>query len=67
MTTTVRALVDSFERLPEPEHREAAEILRRAVQFDSPPLDDEELTLAADDLFLELDTREAVDGRSLSG
>lgn len=65
MTITVRALLDSFDRLPEPERREAAaEILRRAVQFDSPPLDDEELSLAAEALFLELDAREAAaDGR----
>lgn len=63
MTATVRDLWDSFDRLPEPEpeRREAAaEILRRAAHLESPPLDDEELTCAAEELFLELNAREAV-------
>jgi hypothetical protein len=59
MTTAVRDPLVSFDRLPEPERREAAtEILRRAAQLDSSPLDDEELALAAGELFLELDARE---------
>lgn len=60
----VRKLLDSFERLPAPERREAAaEILRRTLDEDGFPLDDESLTLAAEALFLGLDSREAADAR----
>jgi hypothetical protein len=46
--------------LPEAEQRELAwEILRRTVNFDLPSLSDEELVLSAEELFLELDRREA--------
>jgi hypothetical protein len=64
MTVSVQDLLDSFDRLPEPERWEAAaEILRRTSHLDLPPLDDEALSLRAEELFLELDAREAADGR----
>ncbi len=65
MTASARLLLDAFEGLPEPDrHVIAAEILRRTLQDDPPPLDDEALSLAAEDLFLALDAREANDAPS---
>ena len=50
----------SFESLPEAERREvAAEIIRRTINLDLPPLTDEELALNAEELFLDLDERES--------
>lgn len=37
----------------------ASEIFKRTVSFDFPALSDEDLTLSAEELFLELDQREA--------
>jgi hypothetical protein len=51
--------LDSFDKLPKNEkHFIATEIFRRALQFDFPPLSDEELIMNAEDIFLELDKRE---------
>lgn len=59
MSTNAQNLLLSFNALPETEQREvAAEILRRVTQLDSAPLSDEELTLSAEDVFLEFDRRE---------
>lgn len=64
MTASVNQLLASFDRLPEAERLEAAaEILRRALHWELPPLDDEAMALSAEELFLELDAREAADGR----
>jgi len=63
MTTKVQQLLESFDRLPEPEKREAAtEILRRSLELDSPVLDDQALVENAEALFLQLDKQEAADG-----
>jgi hypothetical protein len=63
MTTKVRQLLESFDRLPEPEKREAAtEILRRSLELDSPVVDDHALVENAEALFLQLDKQEAADG-----
>lgn len=62
MTTSVQELLDTFDHLPELEQREAAsEILRRVrrLAFDLPS--DDELTLSAETLFLDLDKREGAD------
>lgn len=60
MTAAVRSLLTHFEHLSEAEKRDAAsEILRRARDWDSPPLSDDELTAIADETFIELDRREA--------
>lgn len=60
MPSSVQQILHSFDLLPEAEQRELAwEILRRTVNFDLPALADEELILSADELFLELDRREA--------
>lgn len=60
MTRSVRDLIETFEHLPEPDRLEVAfEILRRTTQLDFPPVGDEALALAAEEVFLELDAREA--------
>ena len=59
MTTTAENLISIFDTLPEPEKREVATIiLQRTLEFDLPPLSDEELVLNAEQLFLELDREE---------
>ncbi len=45
------------------EQREVmAELLRKAANWDTPPLSDDDLSHLADEVFLELDRREAADG-----
>lgn len=62
MSASAKNLLESFDRLPEAEKREvASEILRRTVNFDLPALSDDELVQSAEQLFLELDRREAED------
>ena len=52
MSNQTAQLLEAFEALPEEEKRVfTVEFLRRAVPFDSGPLDDEETTLAADQLL----------------
>ena len=52
MSKQTAQLLEAFEALPEDEKRVfTAEVLRRAVPFDSGPLDDEETALAADQLL----------------
>ena len=56
MTATVENLLVSFEKLSETEKYDLAiEVVRRTDIFGAPELSDEELALAADDLFLALD------------
>lgn len=63
MSTATQNILDSIERLSDPEKRELlSEIMRRTVSLDVPPLTDEELVLIAKESFLELDKREARDG-----
>ncbi len=63
MKKSVETLLESFERLPEDEKREAAgEILKRSAKFELTPLDDDALLNAADNLFLELDKDESKHG-----
>ncbi|MBI1899637.1 MAG: hypothetical protein HYS13_00805 [Planctomycetia bacterium] len=65
MTKAVQQLLATFDSLTEAEKREAAaEVLRRAVELTPPELPEEALTEAAEELFRELDAREAADGRS---
>ena len=59
MSRQTADLLEAFEALPEEEKRIfTAEFLRRAVPFDSGPLDDQETAHAADNLFALLDTEE---------
>ena len=63
MTTNVRQLLESFDRLPEPDKREAAsEILRRSLELDTPVLDDQALVENAEAIFLQLDKQDGGNG-----
>jgi hypothetical protein len=62
MSNSAKSIIESFDELSEEEKREVARaILRRALRFDSPPLTDDDLVTQAEDLFLDLDKREASD------
>lgn len=62
MTKAARQLIETFEALPDDEKRVVTvEILRRTAVDDHPPLDEAELVLAADQVFLDLDRREEQD------
>ena len=64
MGTPAQNVIDTFDELPDSEKRDdAAAILRRTLEIEF-PLSDEELTLSAEETFLELDRREAEDARS---
>jgi hypothetical protein len=59
MSRETANLLEAFEALPEDEKRAfTAEFLRRAVPFDSGPLDDDETAHAADQLFALVDVEE---------
>jgi hypothetical protein len=63
MSTDSQNVINGFEALPIVEQREViAELLRKAAQWDTPSLSDDELVRLADDIFLEMDRREAADG-----
>jgi hypothetical protein len=57
---TSKQLLNSFEQLPETEKKQfVIEILRRTLSIAIPPLTDEEMTLNAEAIFLNLDEEEA--------
>ena len=59
MSRETAQLLSAFESLPEEEKRVfIVEFLRRAIPFDSGPLDDAETAAAADQLFANLDAEE---------
>ncbi len=59
MSSQTSQLLDAFDGLPAEEKRIfTAEFFRRAIPFDSGPLDDEETAHAADALFAALDSEE---------
>jgi len=63
MSTDAQAYLEGFDALPESSQREIAlAILRRTQLADTPLVSDEELVLAADAVFSDLDRREAEDG-----
>ena len=62
MNTLAQQLLKNFDDLPETEQQAIAiEILKRAINFDVPPLTDEDLVLNAEELFLALDEQETDD------
>ncbi len=62
MNVSAQQLLERFDRLSRDEQQEVArEILRRAADFQSPPLSDEQLVEQAEELFLKLDRAEAPD------
>jgi hypothetical protein len=59
MTAQVQEFLHSFDLLPEGAKRELAdEILRRSLMMDVPPLSDEQLVGAAEEIFAQLDQDE---------
>jgi hypothetical protein len=64
VTTAIEQLLQAFDALTDAEkHQVTAEILRSAAQITPTTLPDEALVEAADELFRELDEREAADAR----
>jgi hypothetical protein len=62
MTSEAQNLIQSFDSLQEPDKIEvAAEIIRRSVALDMPPLSDDQLTTIADEIFLAMDKEESKD------
>jgi hypothetical protein len=64
MTLATRRFLASFDALSLAEQQEAAsELLRRVVRSEPEALPEDALLAAADDLFLQLDQREALDAQ----
>lgn len=60
MASVVHKILHFYELLPEVEKKQVAfEIIRRSLKFDLPLLTEDEFTHTAEELFLELDRREA--------
>lgn len=65
MTSAVRDLLRSFQSLSDAEKHEAASLLlRQVVQGEAGDIGDDALVAVAEELFLDLDAREAGDGQS---
>ena len=65
MTSAVRDLLRSFQSLSDAEKHEAASLLlRQVVQGEAGDIHDDALVAIAEELFLDLDAREADDGQS---
>lgn len=65
MTITTREILERFSQLPMSEKKIVVSvILRDALETETPIISDDELVLSAEELFLELDEREAKDGES---
>ena len=68
MTIAVRDLLRSFQSLSDAEKHEAAILLlRQVVQGETGDVGDESLVAVAEEMFLDLDAREADDGQSSPG
>ena len=64
MSIAVKGLLEAFERLSEPERREALdELLQWSIETGYGPLDEESMNRIAEESFLEYDRREDADGR----
>jgi len=62
MTIQAQEILHSFDLLPDGDKREVvAEILRRGLAMNIPSLLDDDLVGAAEDFFLQLDSREESD------
>jgi len=65
MTSGVRDLLRSFQSLSDAEKHEAASLLlRQVVQGEACDIGEDALVAVAEELFLDLDAREAGDGQS---
>lgn len=68
MTSAVRDLLRSFQSLSDAEKHEAASLLlRQVVQGEAGDVGDDGLVAVAEEMFLDLDAREANDGQSSPG
>jgi hypothetical protein len=64
MSTESQNLISSFDALPAAEQKEVmVALLRKTATWDSLPLSDDDLDRLADEAFMELDRREAADGK----
>ncbi len=62
---TVEEIITSFDQLPGKEQKEITRIiLLRNLEMETPSVSDEELLYSAEEIFLELDKREAIDAES---
>ena len=62
---TVEEIISSFDRLPGKEQKEITRIiLLRNLEIETPSVSDQELLDSAEEIFLELDKREAIDAES---
>ena len=60
MTALAQEILKNFDQLPDKEQQKVAlEILKRIVHSDFPPLEDEDLVLSAEEVFLSLDQQES--------
>lgn len=60
MTTTTQEIIEKFAQLPISEKREVVSvILRDTLEVETPALSDDELISSAEEIFLELERREA--------
>ena len=63
MSSQTADLLEAFEALPDEEKRTfTADFLRRAIPFNSGPLDDDETASATDELFALIDAEEDESG-----
>lgn len=64
MTTTTQDVLERYEQLPMIEKKQFVSIiLRNSLDVETPSLSDDELVLNAEELFLDLDRREAEDAK----
>ncbi len=62
MIQTAKDIISTFDQLSVAQQKEVSiALLRRNVDVEMPDIADEELVLSAEELFLDLDEREALD------
>lgn len=65
MMTTAQDVLEKFGQLPQTEKKKVVSvILRESLEIETPEISDEELIFNAEEIFLELDRREAENGES---
>ncbi len=65
MITTAKDILEKFGQLTVTEKKKVVSvILRESLEVETPALSDEELVFNAEEIFLELDNREAENGES---
>ena len=65
MIANAQDVLEKFGQLPAPEKKKVVSvILRQSLDIETPELTDEELIINAEEIFLELDRREAEDVES---